>query len=129
MICDDFALPMRVALAIYAGGYIIAITVTIVANLKSKAPLWDSASDVILLPLGLVGMILYGFGVANHDVKLVWKLLAPLIIVGQVATNLLGRYLTKKRSVTERDAVWFSDVFTVILLLPMFMINFAFAFR
>lgn len=49
---------MRVALAIYAGGYIIAITVTIVANLKSKAPLWDSASDVILLPLGLVGMIL-----------------------------------------------------------------------
>ena len=30
MICDDFALPMRVALAIYAGVYIIAITVTIV---------------------------------------------------------------------------------------------------
>jgi hypothetical protein len=120
---------MRVALAIYAGGYIIAITVTIVANLKSKAPLWDSASDVILLPLGLVGMILYGFCVANHDLKLVWKLLAPLIIVGQVATNILGRYPTKKRSFTERDAVWFSDVFTVILLLPMFMINFAFAFR
>ena len=120
---------MRVALAIYAGVYIVAITVTIVANLKSKAPLWDTASDVILLPLGLAGIILYGFGVANHDLKLVWRLLAPLIIVGQVATNLLGRYLTRKRSVTERDAVWFSDIFTVILLLPMFMTNLAFAFR
>jgi hypothetical protein len=120
---------MRVALAIYAGGYIVAITVTIVTNLKSKAPLWDTASDVILLPLGLIGIILYGSGVANHDLKLVWRLLAPLIIVGQVAANLLGRYLIKKRGVTERDAVWFADAVTVILLLPMFMTNLAFAFR
>ena len=120
---------MRIALASYAGVYLVVITVTIVANLKSKAPPWDTASDVILLPLGLVGIILYCSGVANHELKFVWRLLAPLIIVGQVATNLLGRYLTRKRSVVERDAVWFSDAFTVIFLLPMFIINLTFAFR
>lgn len=129
MICDDFSLSMRVALAIYAGVYTVASTVTLVTNLKSKAPLWNTTSDVILLPLGLVGIILYSFGVANHDLKLLWRLLAPLIVIGQVSTNLLARYLTMKSSVTERDAVWVSDIFTVILLLPMFITNLAFAFR
>jgi hypothetical protein len=71
---------MRVALGIYAAVYIIAITVTIVADVKSKDAPWEMASDAVLLPLSLVGIILHGLGVANPDLKLAWKLLAPLIV-------------------------------------------------
>lgn len=120
---------MRVALAVYAAVYIFMIAHTIVTDLKSKEPLWDVASDAVLLPLGLVGVILYGFDVANPDLKLAWKLVAPLIVVGQVATNLFGRYLYKKRVIPERDAVWFADIVAFMLLLPMFLANLAFAFR
>ncbi len=122
---------MSIALSIYAAVYMIAITVAIVDNLRSKGPLWDTASDVILLPLGLVGIFLYGLGITNPEVKLAWKLVAPILVVGQVAANVLGRYRTKKRVETEisKSAVLFSDIVTTILLLPMFLTNLAFAFR
>lgn len=119
---------MRVALGIYAVVYVTAIAVTIVADIRSKDPFWEIASDAVLLPLGLVGIILYGIDVSNPNIKLAWRLLAPLIVVGQVSTNLFGRYRNKERIVTERHAVWFADFFTVMLLLPMFITNLAFAF-
>ena len=106
---------MRVALTIYAAIYVFVIIVTIDADLKSKKALWETASDAVLLPLGLVGLVLYGFDVANPDLKLVWRLLAPLIIVGQITTNLFGHYLTKKRIIIERHEVWFADIVTVVL--------------
>ncbi|HEY2392800.1 MAG TPA: hypothetical protein VGK22_16615 [Candidatus Angelobacter sp.] len=122
---------MSAALAIYTVVYVVVSTVTIVADLKSRRSLWETGSDVFFLPLGLAGIVLYGFGAANPGLKLMWRMLAPLIVVGQVATNLLGRtrFLTHKRSNAGRDAIWVADIVTIILLLPMFATNLIFAFR
>jgi len=122
---------MRIALFGYVVVYALAISVAILDDLKSKKAFWDTASDVVLLPLGFVGLFLYGCEAANPILKSVWKLVAPLIVIGQLVANLVGRYhyLTKKRAITQRDEVAFADIFTVVLLLPMFIANLAFAFR
>ena len=121
---------MKIALGVYAAVYALVTIVTIVDDLRSNDPLWDTASDVILLPLGLVGIVLYLLGVPHPDLKAAWKLVAPIIIAGQLATNLLGRYLWKKRNPTEdSDAIRFTDITATLLLVPMFMANLAFAYR
>jgi len=87
---------------------------------------------VVLLPLWLVGIFLYGFGVANLDVKWMWRCVAPILVVGLVSSNVLGRrrHLANKDidKASFENAIRFSDIATAILLLPMFMTNLVFAF-
>jgi hypothetical protein len=129
MLCN-VSRPMKTVLVVYAAFYSFVAIVTIVDDLRSGKSVWDTSSDLILLPLGLLGILLYRFDVSNVDVKSAWKIVAPTIVAGQIATNLIGRFLMKKRVGAEHgDAVLFSDVVSPLLLVPMFLANLAFAFR
>lgn len=122
---------MKIALAIYAAVYVILAVVTITNDLRWKESAWDTASDSILLPLGLAGIALFGLEVNHPDMKTAWKLIAPIIVVGQVANNILGRYraIAAGESDNDKHGIVVADVFSVLLLLPMFAINLAYAFR
>ena len=58
--------------------YSIVAIITIVDDLRSENPRWDTASDVVLLPLGLVGIILYRLGVPDPDLRATWRVAAPM---------------------------------------------------
>jgi hypothetical protein len=120
---------MKTALTIYAAIYVIAASMTVLDDIKSNKSRLETLSDVILLPLGLVGILLYWFALPSPDIKAVWKVAAPVIVIGQIATNLFGRYLTTNRMGKEHhDAVGFTDIVTTLILAPMFLTNLAFAF-
>lgn len=102
--------------------------------MKEKEPWWDVGADVILLPLGIMGILLFLFGVNDPSIKSTWKVISVLIAAGQLFTNVFGRYLTlagKTDLSPERLSQWAilgTDLTVVVLLAPMFVLNVLFAF-
>lgn len=122
---------MRIALIGYAVVYGLAISVTILDDLKSKRSLWDTASDVVLLPLGWVGILLCHFGVANprHQIDMEGGCPSHCRWADRGGASCSSPLPPREGANTGRDGRSFADVFTFLLLVPMFMINLAFAFR
>jgi hypothetical protein len=106
----------------------------IVTDFTEKQPWWDAVSDLILLPLGGVGIVLYLFGVEEPIVKSIWKVVTVVIIVGQLFSNIGARHLVLSGQTevdTEDISQWgilFSDLAIVIVLAPMALINVFYAF-
>ena len=107
---------------------------TIASDVKDKELWWDIASSAILLPLGGIGIVLYVLGVNDASLKSTWKVISILIVAGQLLTNVVSRHLMLSG---ERDldpekisqwAILVADLFTVMLLAPMFVLNILFAF-
>lgn len=118
---------MTAALAIYALLYAAMAVISVFYDFRSRTPLWDKAADLVLLPLGFAGILFYGLN--SVDLKPLWMFFAPLIVVGLSATAIFSRLRTiKQLGDGERAAVAVADVVTVLLLVPMFWINLAYAF-
>ena len=126
---------MRTLIYIYVVGYALAVIWTIFDNLKEKEPWWDIASDLILLPLGFIGMLLYLFDVDDPSwIRSMWKGVTILIIVGQLISNVLHRHLVFSGK-TELDpktisqwTILFADLTSILLLAPMVALNILYAF-
>ena len=125
---------MRAATYIYIGLYVLSAAWVIASDIKAKDPLWDTAADAFLLPLGFLGMLLFQMEVTNPPVKALWKVASVLIVAGQVFTNVFSRHLTLKGGAgpDPRDipqwAILASDLAVIVVLLPMFIMNGLFAF-
>src|SRR4051794_4372755 len=120
---------MKTALGVYAAVYTVAAIVTIWDDPRSGHSAWDTAMDIVLMPLGLIGLLLFLNGVSNPEVKWLWKFAAPIVVAGLIVNSLRGRYRTKKKLGAQyRGAALFSDVVTTMLLVPMFIVNLVFAF-
>jgi len=125
---------LAIFIYIYAGIYALFSIWTIFDDLKHKEPWWDQASDLILLPLGGIGMLLFLFGINDPLLQSAWKIIAVLIVAGQLMTNVVARHLTfmgKTELNPRRISQWSilgADLFTIMLLAPMFVLNVMLAF-
>jgi arginine exporter protein ArgO len=125
---------MKTATYIYIGFYLLFAAWVIASEIKDKDPLWDTASDIILLSLGFIGMMFFQFEVTAPTIKLLWKGVSILIIIGQIFLNLYTRHQTLSGE-TELElkempkwAVMAADWTVIIALLPMFVLNIWFAY-
>ena len=125
---------MRTLIYIYAAGYAIFAVWAIVTDFTEKQPWWDIVSDLILLPLGGAGILLYLFGVNDPLIKSSWKVVTVVIIIGQIFSNFGARHLVLSGQ-TEIDtedisqwAILVSDLVIVIVLAPMALLNAFYAF-
>lgn len=125
---------LRTLIYIYEGAYLLFLVWTILDDVKEKEPWWDVASDVILLPLGGIGIFLFLFDVSDPSIKVAWKAISILIVAGQIIENVISRHLTLAGKTVlrpEEISQWrilMSDLTTIILLAPMFALNLIFAF-
>lgn len=107
---------------------------TIVEAIQGNEPWWDVASDVLLLPLGGVGMVLFITGVDAPIIKSIWKVVSVAIIVGQVITVMASRHRTlsgKDDIDSKKISQWHilaADLFTIIFMVPMGFLNLKYAF-
>jgi hypothetical protein len=106
----------------------------IVDDVKDKHPLWRTASDALLALLACAGMVFYFIDLENRVLVLVWRPISVLLLAGQIFINFYERNL----ALTGRDAaidlsglssraVWFADIFTMVVVLPALIINLIFA--
>ena len=102
--------------------------------MKERDPWWDKAADIILLPLGVIGILLFLFGVSDPSIKSTWRVISILIVAGQLFTNVFSRHLIlagKTDLSPERVSQWAilgADLAVIALLVPMFALNMLFAF-
>ena len=125
---------LRALIYIYTGIYLLFSAWTITTVVKARAPWWDTTTDVVLLPLGGIGILLFVFSVNDPSVKSAWKVISILVVTGQLFTNVLSRHLTlagKTDLSPNRLSQWAilgADLAVVALLAPMFALNLLFAF-
>lgn len=126
---------MRTLIYIYVVGYAVVVTWAAFDSFKEKEPWWDIASDLILLPLGFIGMLLYLFNVDEPSwIRSMWKGVTVLIIVGQLTTNVLhrNRVLSGKTELKpEQISQWTilaADLTAIVLMGPMVALNILYAF-
>ncbi len=104
------------------------------SDLKNKEPWWDAAADVILLPLGGIGLLFFLFSVEIPSIKSAWKVISILVLTGQLFSNVVSRRLTLagktdlKPEALSQWAILGADLTVIILLAPMFFLNILFAF-
>ena len=128
-------MKLSILIYIYIGIYVLFSVWTIIGDVKDKEPWWDVVSDVILLPLGGLGILLFLLDANEPIVKSAWKVVAILIVAGQLFTNIFTRHLTltgKTELDPEKISQWVilgADLTLVVLLAPMFAMNLVFAFR
>ncbi len=114
--------------------YALFLVWTIIDGVKGKEPWWDVTTDFILLPLGGIGMFLFLFSVADPSLKSAWKVISILIVAGQITVNVIARHrlLAGKTDFDPEGlsewGILFTDLITVVLLAPMFVMNVMFAF-
>jgi len=125
---------LRTLIYIYAAGYAIFTVWAIFTDVTEKQPWWDILSDLVLLPLGGAGILLYLFGVNEPLIKSSWKVVTVVIIIGQVFSNFGSRHLVLSGQTeieTEDISQWailVSDLVIVIVLAPMALLNVFYAF-
>ena len=125
---------MKILTYIYAAAYAVFVVWVIIDNAKSQEPWWDVTSDAVLLPLGGIGMVLFFLSVESSFISSTWKVVAILIVAGQLLTNVVYRRLIlsgKSDLNVERISQWAilaADLTSIILLAPMFAMNFMYAF-
>jgi hypothetical protein len=126
---------LKTLIYIYVAGYALVVVWGVVDGFKEREPWWDIASDLILLPLGFIGMLLYLFDVDDTSwVRSMWKGVTVAIIVGQLITNLLHRrrVLSGKTELKpEQISQWTilaADLTAIVLLGPMVALNVIYAF-
>jgi len=119
---------------IYTVIYLLFSAWTIASVVKERDPWWDKAADIILLPLGVIGILLFLFGVSDPSIKSTWRVISILIVAGQLFTNVFSRHLIlagKTDLSPERVSQWAilgADLAVIALLVPMFALNMLFAF-
>jgi len=119
---------------IYTVIYLLFSAWTIASVVKERDPWWDKAADIILLPLGVIGILLFLFGVSDPSIKSTWRVISILIVAGQLFTNVFSRHLIlagKTDLNPERVSQWAilgADLAVIALLVPMFALNMLFAF-
>ena len=119
---------------IYTVIYLLFSAWTIASVVKERDPWWEKAADIILLPLGVIGILLFLFGVGDPSIKSTWRVISILIVAGQLFTNVFSRHLTlagKTDLNPERVSQWAilgADLAVIALLVPMFALNMLFAF-
>ena len=82
---------MQIVLLLYLAFFVALSAATVVDDLRSKAPKWETLADIILPMLAFTGMVLY---IARYDateIKLAWKLIGPLIAVGYIVSIVVSR--------------------------------------
>ena len=125
---------LTILIYIYTGLYFLFSAWTIASDVKDKEPWWDIAASVVLLPLGGIGILLFVFNVNDPSIKSTWKVISVLVVAGQLFANVVSRHLTlagKTALNPEKISQWTilaADLFTVLLLAPMFAMNILFAF-
>lgn len=129
-----WCIKLNILIYIYTGIYFLFSTWTIASDVKEKGPWWDIAASVVLLPLGGIGILLFVFSVNDPSLKSAWKVISILVVVGQLSTNVVSRYLTLAGE-TDLDpkgisqwALLGADLVAVFFLAPMFVLNILFAF-
>ena len=134
----SFPLPETTELKILLYSYLVLYSLfliwTLVEAFQAEEPWWDVASDVILLPLGGVGMVLFVVSVETPIIKSAWKVFSIAIIVGQLITLLVSRH----RTLSGQDDIdpktisqWTilgADLTTVVFMAPMVFLNLKYAF-
>ena len=125
---------MKILIYIYCVLYALFLIWTIIEAFQSEDPWWETLSDVVLLPLGGIGMVLFLLSVSDPFLKSIWRVVAIAIVVGQLLTNVISRHrmLTGQ---TEQDpekisqwAILGADLTTIVFLAPMIALNFLYAF-
>lgn len=131
----DFVLSVKTLIYLYVAGYALVVVWGINDSFKEKEPWWDTASDLILLPLGFVGMLLYLFNVDEPSwIRSVWKGVTVMIITGQLITNLLHRrrVLSGKTELKPQEisqwTILAADLTAIVLPAPMVALNVIYAF-
>ena len=126
---------MKILVYIYVAGYAVIGTWAVIGGFKDKEPWWDIASDLILIPLGFIGMLLYLFNVDEPSwIRSMWKGVSVAIILGQLITNVLHRHLLlsgKTEIKPEQISQWTilaGDLTAVVVLGPMAALNILYAF-
>ena len=125
---------LNILIYIYTVIYFLFSAWIIVSDVRHKEPRWDLTADVVLLPLGGIGIILFLFSVNDPSIKSIWKVFSILIIAGQLFTNVVSRYLTLVGRTDLRPekishwAILGADLIVVLFLAPMFALNILFAF-
>jgi hypothetical protein len=119
---------MKLALSIYALLYAALTTLTVMDDFRAKKSLVEKLCDSLLMPLGLVGIVLFIYPVQQMQIKMLWRFIAPVVVIGPGILNVCMRYRIISRDKIATDERIFSDVVTIILLAPMFAANIVFAY-
>jgi hypothetical protein len=129
---------MKTLLLVYMGVYAVVVVAatlleTLVVPAAERDPFWETLLDVVLLGAGFVGMVLFFREVEDPQVRLLWRFVAPSLVLGQ--SWLFVRHLRSRAQMitdseqewTERHMAWTEAGF-LALLLPSLGINLSFAF-
>ena len=120
-----------IAYAIFFVG--LHIAETLVVKPDERDPLWETLTDLTMLTLGFVGMALFFNRVDDPNVQMVWKLIAPLLVIGQLFMFI--RYLKGRPELMAEDDALSSketlglEIGILVLLSPSLGINLLFAFK
>lgn len=126
---------LKILLYMYVAVYAWFLVWTIIDGVRGKEPWWDVTADLILLPLGGIGMFLFLNSVANPSLKSAWKVISILMVIGQIIVNVIARHrmLAGKTDFDPEGlsewGILFTDLISVLLLAPMLVMNVMFAFR
>jgi hypothetical protein len=124
---------LNILIYIYTGIYLLFSALTIATDVKEREPWWDVAADVMLLPLGGIGMLFFLLSVNDPSMKSVWKVISIIVVVGQLFSNVFSRHLTlagKTDLNPEKITKWAilgADLTAIVLMAPMFALNILFA--
>lgn len=119
---------MKTFVAIYAAIYALAAVATIIDDFRAKHPWWDVSVDVISLPLGLAGLLLYLGLFGNSAVRELWKIATALIVISQTVSTFIIRKRRLHAEVVRGYMRWATDTAVCLLLIPMFLLNALYAF-
>src|SRR5215204_835236 len=121
---------MSVYALVFAG---VCLAEIIVVPAPERDPLWETVLDLVLLTAGFIGMVFYLKEVEQSQVRLLWKVVAPGLVIAQAW--LFTRYLQERpKLIADADPGWTESHIAWLergvnaLLLPSLVINLAFAF-
>lgn len=125
---------LKLLIYIYAVLYGPFLIWTLIDARTSPDPRWEILSDVVLLTLGGIGILLFLLSVGSPFLKSLWRVVSIVIVVGQLASNVLSRHETRggktelnPEKISE-GAKLAADLVTIVLLMPMIVLNFMYAF-
>ena len=122
---------MRIAIYAYMAFYLLLSASVLFGDFRDKAPRWETAADLFLLPAGFAGMAFYQFGAEAAALRAAWKAACVLLLAGFVYSGLRSSreaLADARPSEVSRFAAVAADLTSVALVAPAVVINFLFAY-